>query len=193
MFPDDKVPCASRGKVALQFHIAGGSEAQRTPLPIKLVLPDHASLLERLELVKASLEKSDFRFEQKGDLVAITDPFGQHFEVHQPSQDDVYDRGIKDILLPCAPGTAQAIGAFYEKFYKVGFLDPASVLRSHSFLTAMAAIPTGEAMTSSLSLDMLTCMLRISWASCLGSTAVLTLLAALLAVQLCVEDTSWLP
>ena len=106
----------------LQFHIAGGPEAQRTPLPIQLVLPDHASLLERLELVKASLKDTEFRFEQKGDFVAITDPFGQHFEVHQPSKDDVYERGIKDILLPCAPGTAAAIGAFYEKFYKVMFL-----------------------------------------------------------------------
>lgn len=91
-------------------------------MPIKLVLPDHASLLERLDLVKGSLEKTEFRFEQKEDVVAITDPFGQHFEVHQPSQDDVYERGIKDILLPCAPGTAAAIGAFYEKFYKVGSL-----------------------------------------------------------------------
>lgn len=106
----------------LQFHIAGGPEAQRTPLPIQLVLPDHASLLGRLELVKASLTDTEFRFEQKGDFVAITDPFGQHFEVHQPSKDDVYERGIKDILLPCAPGTAAAIGAFYEKFYKVMFL-----------------------------------------------------------------------
>lgn len=90
-------------------------------MPVKLVLPDHASLLDRLELVKASLKDTQFRFEQKGDLVAITDPFGQQFQVHQPSKDDVYERGIKDILLPCAPGTATAIGAFYEKIYKVAF------------------------------------------------------------------------
>lgn len=116
--------CSANNKGVLQFHIAGGSEAQRTPLPVKLVLPDHASLLERLELVKATLENTEFRFEQRGDLVAVTDPFGQHFEVHQPSKDDVFERGIKDILLPCAPGTAAAIGAFYEKFYKVSFLKP---------------------------------------------------------------------
>lgn len=83
------------------------------------MLPDHDSLLDRLELVKSNLEDTQYSFQQKGDFVAVTDPFGQQFEVHQPSDDDVYARGIKDILLPCAPGTAAAIGAFYEKFYKV--------------------------------------------------------------------------
>lgn len=136
-----------------QFHISGGPEAQRTPLPIKLVLPDHASLLERLELVKGSLENTEFRFEQKGDLVAVTDPFGQHFEVHQPSKDNVYERGIKDILLPCAPGTAAAIGAFYEKFYKVIFLDLKKPENIKGFFATVATRPAGQAITSGLSLN----------------------------------------
>ena len=103
----------------MQFHISGGPEAQRTPLPVKLVLPDHDSLLDSLELVKSHLEDTEYSFEQRDGFIAVTDPFGQQFEVHEPSDDDVYARGIKEILLPCAPGTAAAIGAFYEKFYKV--------------------------------------------------------------------------
>ena len=105
--------------MALQFHIAKGPEAQRTPLPVQLVLPDHDSLIERLELVQSQLEGTQFAFEQREDSVLVTDPFGQQFEVLQPSDDDTFSRGIKDIRLPCAPGTAAAIGAFYEKFYKV--------------------------------------------------------------------------
>ena len=136
----------------MQFHVAGGPEAQRTPLPVKVVLPDHASLLERLELVKASLENTKFGFERRGDLVTITDPFGQLFEVHQPSKDDVYERGIKDILLSCAPGTAAAIGAFYEKFYKVIFLDFQKPDQHEGRLaTVLAITPASQATTGCLS------------------------------------------
>ena len=110
--------CASFGHF-LQFHISKGPEAQRTPLPVKLVLPDHSSLVQRLELIASPLEGTEFRFEQTEGNVNVTDPFGQQFEVLAPSDDDTFTRGIKDIMLPCAPGTAAAIGAFYEKFYKV--------------------------------------------------------------------------
>ena len=104
---------------ALQFHISGGPEAQRTPLPVKLVLPDHAALVQRLDLIASHLEGTEFAFEQTEGSVMVTDPFGQQFEVLAPSDDDTIARGIKDIMLPCAAGTAAAIGAFYEKFYMV--------------------------------------------------------------------------
>lgn len=104
---------------ALQFHISGGPEAQRTPLPVKLVLPDHAALVQRLELIASHLEGTEFAFEQTEGSVIVTDPFGQQFEVLAPSDDDTIARGIKEIMLPCAAGTAAAIGAFYEKFYMV--------------------------------------------------------------------------
>ena len=104
---------------ALQFHISGGPEAQRTPLPVKLVLPDHAALVQRLELIASHLEGTEFAFEQMEGSVMVTDPFGQQFEVLAPSDDDTIARGIKEIMLPCAVGTAAAIGAFYEKFYMV--------------------------------------------------------------------------
>lgn len=90
-------------------------------MPVKLVLPDHAALVQRLELVASHLEGTQFAFEQTEGSVMVTDPFGQQFEVLAPSDDDTISRGIKDIMLPCAPGTAAAIGAFYEKFYMVCF------------------------------------------------------------------------
>ncbi|KAL0055296.1 hypothetical protein WJX82_010318 [Trebouxia sp. C0006] len=134
---------AQRGGVAVtwfnigrqQFHISKGPEAQRTPLPVKLVLPNHAALVQRLELVASHLEGTQFAFEQTEGSVMVTDPFGQQFEVLAPSDDDTISRGIKDIVLPCAPGTAAAIGAFYKKFYmaRVAYgaqdsMDSASVL-----------------------------------------------------------------
>ena len=88
-------------------------------MPVKLVLPDHAALVQRLELVASHLQGTQFAFEQTESRVMVTDPFGQQFEVLAPSDDDTISRGIKDIVLPCAPGTAGAIGAFYEKFYMV--------------------------------------------------------------------------
>ncbi len=103
----------------MQFHISKGPEAQRTPLPVKLVLPDHSALVQRLELIALHLEDTEFAFEQTKGSVMVTDPFGQQFEVLAPSDDDTFSRGIKDIMLPCAPGTAAAIGAFYEEVYKV--------------------------------------------------------------------------
>ena len=113
--------CISLPLCASQFHISKGPEAQRTPLPVKLVLPNHAALVQRLELVASHLEGTQFAFEQTEGSVMVTDPFGQQFEVLAPSDDDTISRGIKEIVLPCAPGTAAAIGAFYEKFYMVCF------------------------------------------------------------------------
>ena len=90
-------------------------------MPVKLVLPDHAVLVQRLELVASHLEGTQFAFEQTEGSVMVTDPFGQQFEVLAPSDDDTISRGILDIVLPCAPGTAAAIGTFYENFYMVWF------------------------------------------------------------------------
>ena len=105
---------------ALQFHIAKGNKAQRTPLPVTLVLPDHSSLLKRLHDAATKLKGTQFAYDQKdSQQVIVTDPWGQLYIVVAPSDESVFDCGIKDIPLPCAPGTAAAIGAFYEQVYKV--------------------------------------------------------------------------
>lgn len=102
-----------------QFHVAIGNKSQRTPLPVKLVLPDHSSLLDRLKSTANKLDKTDFAFDQTDSgRVTVTDPWGQVYVVQAPSDDSNLDAGIQDIPLPCAPGTAAAIGAFYEQVYK---------------------------------------------------------------------------
>lgn len=104
----------------VQFHIAKGNTAQRTPLPITLVLPDHASLRNRLQAVAHTLQQTAFAYDQRGSgTVSVTDPWGQLFVILAPSDEFAFDSGIQDIPLPCAPGTAAAIGAFYEQLYKV--------------------------------------------------------------------------
>ena len=90
-------------------------------MPVKLVLPDHKDMLKRLRIVAPKLEGTQFGYEQKGDTITLTDPWGQQFEVQPPSEELPYNRGIKDITLPCAPGTAAAIGAFYEKIFMVRY------------------------------------------------------------------------
>jgi hypothetical protein len=105
---------------ALQFHIAKGNKAQRTPLPVTLVLPDHSSLLKRFQDAAIKFKGTQFAYDQKDShQITVTDPWGQLFIVVAPSDKSVLDCGIKDIPLPCAPGTAAAIGAFYEQVYKV--------------------------------------------------------------------------
>jgi len=105
---------------ALQFHIAKGNKAQRTPLPVTLVLPDYSCLLKRLHDAATKFKGTQFAYDQKDShQVTVTDPWGQLYIVAAPSDKSVFDHGIKDIPLPCAPGTAAAIGAFYEQVYKV--------------------------------------------------------------------------
>ena len=104
----------------LQFHIAKGNKAQRTPLPVTLVLPDHSSLLNRFQDAATKFQGTQFAYDQKDThQINVTDPWGQRFVIVPPSDKSVFDRGIKNIPLPCAPGTAAAIGDFYEQVYKV--------------------------------------------------------------------------
>ncbi len=112
-----------RSLFALQFHIAKGNKAQRTPLPVTLVRPDHSSLLKRFQDAATKFNGTQFAYDQKDShQITVTDPWGQLYVVVAPSDESVFDRGIKDIPLPCAPGTAAAIGAFYEQVYKVQFV-----------------------------------------------------------------------
>ena len=104
----------------MQFHIAKGNKAQRTPLPVILVLPDHSSLLKRFQDAATKFKGTQFAYDQKdSQQITVIDPWGQQFVIVAPSDKSVFDSGIRDIPLPCAPGTAAAIGAFYEQVYKV--------------------------------------------------------------------------
>ena len=104
----------------LQFHIVKGSSSQKTPLPVELILPDLDQLLERLQAAQSSLDGTQFTFHQSdNNTVAVTDPWGQQFCISSPISGSVLTMGIKEITLPCAPGTAAPIGAFYQQVYKV--------------------------------------------------------------------------
>lgn len=76
-------------------------------------------MLKGLRLAEQKLGGTEYKYEEKGDTLMVTDPWGQQFEVLPPAEQYPYDRGIKDITLPCAPGTAAAIGKFFEKLYMV--------------------------------------------------------------------------
>ena len=104
----------------LQFHIAKASTSQKTPLPVKLILPDLADLHARLVSAQPKLNGTSFAFSQPdSNVMAVTDPWGQQFLISGPTSGSVLTEGIKEITLPCAPGTAESIGAFYQQVYKV--------------------------------------------------------------------------
>ena len=84
------------------------------------MLPDHIGLRNRLQAVAHSLKLTAFAFDQRdSSTVSVTDPWGQLFLILAASDKSAFDSGIQDIPLPCARGTAVAIGAFYEQLYKV--------------------------------------------------------------------------
>lgn len=67
-----------------QFHLVSaspGDEAQRLYGSIGLALPDLRALCTRLESVTNSLKGSSFLFEDCGDMVAVTCPWGNQFFV----------------------------------------------------------------------------------------------------------------
>lgn len=106
-----------------QFHIAKGSRSQKTPLPVKLIFPDLAHLHGRLKSAQPKLDRTSFAFSQTdSNTMAVTDPWGQQFLISSPSSSSVLTEGIEEISLPCAPGTAESIGAFYQQVYKVQLL-----------------------------------------------------------------------
>lgn len=95
-----------------QFHIAKGSRAQRTPLPVVVVVPgDLESLQRRLEFIRPHLDGTEYCYQHQHDIrsgsgqldggstssssseydgegvivggsVTVTDPWGQRFVVH---------------------------------------------------------------------------------------------------------------
>ena len=151
----------------MQFHIAKGNTAQRTPLPITLVLPDHVSLQHRLQAVAHSLTLTAFAYDQQGSgTVSVTDPWGQLFVVLTPSDEFAFDSGIQDIPLPCAPGTAAAIGAFYEQLYKVCcyvFYGPVSPSRLQAYkVYSCMSQPHSKGQEARISKQVLHCLQLLS-------------------------------
>ena len=109
--------------VVLQIHIDDGEKVSRTLGPVKLLVPQFASLQSRLQQVAPKLTGTQFKAEFSADSqhARVLDPWGQEFHISQQGDNgSTGQQGAFGCLeLPCHLGTARAIGQFYRSMLGV--------------------------------------------------------------------------
>lgn len=107
-----------------QFHLPSrGVQVLRGHVGV--VVPDLKSLLKRLEGVRAKLAGSRFAFEDRGDHVVVTCPWGNRLHCHAPAPrfgDTIL--GIPYVEFTVGAGVADGIARFYRK----AFAAPAALI-----------------------------------------------------------------
>lgn len=126
-----------------QFHLPIG-QPQRFRGTIKLVMPDRASLLARLERFTPVLAPTQFAFVDRGDHVAVTCPWGNRLQVFEPNPElfGMIELGIIQLEFDVPAGTADAIVRFYHSIFEA---------RSHAHRAdggpAIAHVSVGDGQT----------------------------------------------
>jgi hypothetical protein len=98
-----------------QFHLPTG-KPQVLRGHTGLVVPDLSALKDRLAGVQGQLETStDFRWEDRGEYVAVISPWGNKFHCYGPSAYGSMKLGVPYVELGVPAGRASAIARFYEQ------------------------------------------------------------------------------
>ena len=99
-----------------QFHLPAGGP-QRLRGVIGLMVPDLAALLERLAHARRWLDGTAYGFEEAGEHVAVTCPWGNRFHCHapDPARFGRIRLGIPFVAFDVPPGTAPGIARFYRE------------------------------------------------------------------------------
>lgn len=98
-----------------QMHLPN-REPQRLRGTIGLVVPDLALLKKRLERVSAGLAGTEFGFEDAGDSVFATCPWGNRFRCHAPAPEfGESELGMAYIEFDAPEGSAEGIARFYTQ------------------------------------------------------------------------------
>lgn len=106
-----------------QFHLPSrGAQVLRGHVGV--VVPDLNSLVKRLENVSAKLAGTRFAFEERGDYVAATCPWGNRLHCYAPAPrfGDI-TLGLPYVEFTVSPGAADGIARFYREV----FAAPASL------------------------------------------------------------------
>lgn len=107
-----------------QFHLpTGGPEILRGITG--LVLPDRASLLDRLERIRGPLQGTRFAFRESNDGVETVSPFGNRINCHAPDPHRFGQiaLGMAYVLFDVRPGTAAGIARFYREILRAPVTD----------------------------------------------------------------------
>jgi hypothetical protein len=98
-----------------QMHLPTG-DPQRLRGTIGLVVPDLGLLKKRFEKVSAGLKGTQFGFEDRGDFVCATCPWGNRFRCHAPgTKFGDTELGLAYIEFEVPPGCAEGIAEFYSE------------------------------------------------------------------------------
>src|SRR6202022_317201 len=103
---------------ASQFHLPLG-QPQRLRGHIGLVVPDRASLLDRLSSVQDLLSGTRFGFEEYPDYIGTTCPWGNAircYEGHSPNTGDM-TLGVRYVEFSVPSGCAESIVDFYNGIF----------------------------------------------------------------------------
>jgi hypothetical protein len=100
-----------------QFHLPTG-KPQRLRGRIGLVIPDHESLLQRLERMAKPLAGTEFAFAERADHVEATCPWGNRILCHRPSSCfDGVELGMAYVEFDVPVGAAKGIAEFYHRVF----------------------------------------------------------------------------
>jgi catechol 2,3-dioxygenase-like lactoylglutathione lyase family enzyme len=99
-----------------QFHLPTGP-AQRLRGTVGLVIQGREHLLHRLAQARRWLDGTEYAFEDRGDHVAVTCPWGNRIRVHEPDAER-FGRivlGMPYVEFDVPPGTVPGIVRFYNE------------------------------------------------------------------------------
>jgi len=101
-----------------QFHLPTG-EPWVLRGAIGLVTPDREALLKRLHGVEKQLAGTRFAIRETNDCVAVTCPWGNKFNMHNPDEDrfGAINLGMPYLEFEVPHGTAKGIARFYRKVF----------------------------------------------------------------------------
>ena len=108
-------------QLGLQVHIDQEEEVSRTPGPVKLLLPRLADMKEQLQKLQPRFVNTCFAFDfpSSPQAATVVDPWGQQFSVTDSSGKNLNSSSVEGLVLPCHPGTADAIAEFYRRIVGV--------------------------------------------------------------------------
>ena len=111
---------------AQQFHLPK-STAQKWRGHIGVVVPDLDDLKRRLDSVARLLAGTEFDWEEKGDHIAVTCPWGNAIRAYAPEKFPGIYLGIAYAQVQVSLGVAEGIASFYEHVFRA----PARVLEDN--------------------------------------------------------------
>ncbi len=122
-----------------QFHLPK-REAQKFRGYIVVVVPDLEDLKQRLKFIEKPMAGTEFAYEDKGDHVAVTCPWGNDIRVYPPGSYGNMSLGIPYAASPVKPGSADAIA----KFYRDVFNTPAKKVKDNEGSRAVISMGTNQ-------------------------------------------------